>query len=78
MIHVLDRMESCEALLFTWIRGNLAMSPDDEHAAALTQLLTSLDNGRGLSYTVSSKELDVTMLSGVRPGMRVWYSLSSM
>mmetsp|Transcript_1053 Transcript_1053/g.2214 ORF Transcript_1053/g.2214 Transcript_1053/m.2214 type:complete len:534 (+) Transcript_1053:80-1681(+) len=73
-----DKMDSCEAILFTWIRSHLSASPDDQHTAALSQLLTTLDNGRGLPYTTSSKELDVTVLHDDPPGMRVWFSLSSM
>lgn len=73
-----DKMELCEALLFTWIRSHLSCSPDDQHATALSQLLTNLDNGRGLPHTTSAKELDVTNLHQDPPGMRVWFSLSSM
>lgn len=73
------RLDSAEALLFTWIRSYLATNSGlDEHSHALIQLLASLENGRGLSFAASAKEVDVAGVSGEVPGMRVWLAMSAM
>lgn len=73
-----NKLDSAEALLFSWIRGLLADVSDTQHSAALMQLLGGLDNGRNLNREISPNEVDVKLIGSNIPGMRVWYSMSTM